>query len=156
MKPFKWQHTLVLVNRSCEELLPAVCDALFSCESTVNAWVIREVLYSQYGWSWISFILCVHHMQWLNALFDWLFCGDSQLQYPGFRFTHISVATFCCTCENKQMIKFYIMTWILSVTSYISTYTHIHIHTHTYVRTHIHWCQRYIRSSHLLNSILLR
>ena len=155
-KPFKWQDTSVLVKS--EELLSAVYDALFCCESTMIARVIQEVLYSQYGCSCISFMLCVHHMQSLNTLTGFLcvcvcvcVC-DSQLQYPGCRFTYISVVTFCCICENKQMIKFYIMAWILSVRSNVSTYIYIHTHTHT----HIHWCQRYIRSSHLLNSILLR
>jgi len=145
------RYIRVLVNRSCEELLPAIRDTLFCCESIVNTWVIREVLYSQYGCSCISIILCVHHMKWMNALTGF-FCGDSQLQYPGFRFTYIPAANFCCICENKRMIKLHIMTWILSVTSYVSTYARMRACTHTHT---IHWCQGYVRSSHLLNSILL-
>ena len=126
-----------------EELLSAVYDALFCCESTMIARVIQEVLYSQYGCSCISFMLCVHHMQSLNTLTGFLcvcvcvcVC-DSQLQYPGCRFTYISVVTFCCICENKQMIKFYIMAWILSVRSNVSTYIYIHTHTHTHTFTDV-------------------
>jgi len=43
-------------------------------------------------------------------LTGFFFCGDSQLQYPGFRFTYISVVTFWCACKYKQMTTFYIMT----------------------------------------------
>jgi hypothetical protein len=81
-----------------------------------------------------SYCVYITWSEWMLYLTGF-FCGDSQLQYPGFRFTYIPVPTFCCICENKQMIKFYIMTWILSVTSYVSTYAHARTHTHTHTHT---------------------